>query len=149
MSAPVAFSAVSAIPVHYNEGFTLLAYTRASRQMQDETAQTRGALWQGYGNTQSEKHRTGTQNSCPILFRPLCVFPIVGQRVVQNFDLRRKRIFDKEKSPKTAVFGDFWSCWADSNCRPHPYQGCALPTELQQQSLCPLSKGHSGDREGT
>ena len=32
----------------------------------------------------------------------------------------------------------FWSCWADSNCRPHPYQGCALPTELQQQSTCPL-----------
>ena len=30
-----------------------------------------------------------------------------------------------------------WSCWADSNCRPHPYQGCALPTELQQQSSCP------------
>ena len=26
----------------------------------------------------------------------------------------------------------FWSCWADSNRRPHPYQGCALPTELQQ-----------------
>ena len=32
----------------------------------------------------------------------------------------------------------FWSCWADSNCRPHPYQGCALPTELQQQSTCPF-----------
>ena len=30
----------------------------------------------------------------------------------------------------------FWSCWADSNCRPHPYQGCALPTELQQHT-CP------------
>ena len=27
---------------------------------------------------------------------------------------------------------DFWSCQADSNCRPHPYQGCALPTEPQQ-----------------
>ena len=26
-----------------------------------------------------------------------------------------------------------WSCWADLNRRPHPYQGCALPTELQQQ----------------
>ena len=33
----------------------------------------------------------------------------------------------------------FWSCWADSNRRPHPYQGCALPTELQQ---------HIGDQEG-
>ena len=28
--------------------------------------------------------------------------------------------------------GFSWSCWADSNRRPHPYQGCALPTELQQ-----------------
>ena len=28
--------------------------------------------------------------------------------------------------------GFHWSCWADSNRRPHPYQGCALPTELQQ-----------------
>ena len=47
------------------------------------------------------------ENSCPVLFRPLCVFPIVGRRVVQDNDLHRKRIFDKEKSPKTAVFGDF------------------------------------------
>ena len=23
-----------------------------------------------------------------------------------------------------------WSCQCDSNARPHPYQGCALPTEL-------------------
>ena len=34
-----------------------------------------------------------------------------------------------------------WSCWADSNCRPHPYQGCALPTELQQQEICPFERG--------
>lgn len=26
----------------------------------------------------------------------------------------------------------FWSCWTDSNCRPLPYQGSALPAELQQ-----------------
>ncbi len=31
--------------------------------------------------------------------------------------------------------GKFWSCWADSNRRPHPYQGCALPTELQQHNM--------------
>ena len=24
----------------------------------------------------------------------------------------------------------FWSCYPDSNWGPHPYQGCALPTEL-------------------
>ena len=28
-----------------------------------------------------------------------------------------------------------WWVWADSNCRPHPYQGCALPTELYQHIL--------------
>ena len=40
--------------------------------------------------------------------------------------------FSNKKTPKTEVFDAFWSCWADSNRRPHPYQGCALPTELQQ-----------------
>ena len=44
-----------------------------------------------------------------------------------------------------------WSCWADSNCRPHPYQGCALPTELQQQmatkkGLEPSTSGVTGRR---
>ena len=42
-----------------------------------------------------------------------------------------KQIQDKKK--KALIFKAFsWSCWADSNRRPHPYQGCALPTELQQ-----------------
>jgi hypothetical protein len=36
----------------------------------------------------------------------------------------------KKKALKIKAFS--WSCWADSNRRPHPYQGCALPTELQQ-----------------
>ena len=39
----------------------------------------------------------------------------------------------KNKKPRNRCgYEVFWSCWADSNCRPHPYQGCALPTELQQ-----------------
>jgi hypothetical protein len=42
-----------------------------------------------------------------------------------------KQIQGKKK--KALIFKAFsWSCWADSNRRPHPYQGCALPTELQQ-----------------
>ncbi len=42
---------------------------------------------------------------------------------------------NKRKSPETLEFQDFfWSCWADLNRRPHPYQGCALPTELQQHN---------------
>ena len=58
----------------------------------------------------------------------------------------------KEKASKPLRFQDFqWSCWADSNCRPHPYQGCALPTELQQQvattkGLEPSTSGVTGRR---
>ena len=29
-----------------------------------------------------------------------------------------------------AEYRAFWSCYPDLNWRPHPYQGCALPTEL-------------------
>ena len=36
----------------------------------------------------------------------------------------------KEKPSKPEGFEGFWSCYPDSNWRPHPYQGCALPTEL-------------------
>ena len=58
----------------------------------------------------------------------------------------------KEKASKPLWFQDFqWSCWADSNCRPHPYQGCALPTELQQQMATrkgfePSTSGVTGRR---
>ena len=45
---------------------------------------------------------------------------IVGKNV-GNHDFSEKR--KKRKSPETLEFQDFfWSCWADSNCRPHPYQ---------------------------
>ena len=50
---------------------------------------------------------------------------------MRSFSINTKR---KALKPK---FQGFWSCWADSNCRPHPYQGCALPTELQQQRCSP------------
>ena len=33
-----------------------------------------------------------------------------------------KQLFATKKSSKTEVFEDFWSCWADLNRRPHPYQ---------------------------
>jgi hypothetical protein len=40
----------------------------------------------------------------------------------------------QRKTPRNlrGVFAK-WA-WADSNCRPHPYQGCALPTELQARA---------------
>ena len=63
-----------------------------------------------------------------------------------------RAISKKRKNLKTiAVSRFFWSCWADSNCRPHPYQGCALPTELQQQMATrkgfePSTSGVTGRR---
>ena len=46
---------------------------------------------------------------------------------------------------------DLWSCYPDLNRRPHPYQGCALPTELQQRmatrkGLEPSTSGVTGRR---
>ena len=63
-----------------------------------------------------------------------------------------RAISKKEKTSKPLWFQGFlWSCWADSNCRPHPYQGCALPTELQQRvattkGLEPSTSGVTGRR---
>ena len=37
----------------------------------------------------------------------------------------------------------YWSPGADLNCRPHPYQGCALPTELPGQNSRLTHGGHS------
>ena len=59
----------------------------------------------------------------------------------------RARQMQKRRYPNGYL--RFWSCWADSNCRPHPYQGCALPTELQQRKDMPLFQGACGDQEGT
>ena len=41
----------------------------------------------------------------------------------------------KEKNLHFCKF--LWSWWPDSNRRPHPYQGCALPTELHQHAVFP------------
>ena len=38
--------------------------------------------------------------------------------------------YGKRKPSKPEGFEGFWSCYPDSNWRPHPYQGCALPAEL-------------------
>ena len=75
----------------------------------------------------------------------------VGQAVDPHFDPHHFQRFCNKKAPKTEVFDAFWSCWADSNCRPHPYQGCALPTELQQQMATrkgfePSTSGVTGRR---
>ena len=69
--------------------------------------------------------RTGSPSSCPALLCPL--FPLSHFRVwvtvwVKNFWPTHKVTFCNKKSPKTEVFGDFWSCYPDSNWGPHPYQ---------------------------
>ena len=46
----------------------------------------------------------------------------VGQAVDPHFDPHFFQHFYNKKAPKTEVFDAFWSCWADSNRRPHPYQ---------------------------
>ena len=77
--------------------------------------------------------RTATAHSADALYT---VMPIPRAALAQRgrqFECQTtiKKNGEEKSSPL------FWSCWADSNCRPHPYQGCALPTELQQQSSCP------------
>ena len=39
-----------------------------------------------------------------------------------------------------------WWVWEDSNLRPHPYQGCALPTGATDPIRGPASGGASRDR---
>ena len=75
--------------------------------------------------------KAGRENSCPAGFLPML------RLLLQLFEIFNFSIscFWQNKNPVTVEITGFseWSCWADSNRRPHPYQGCALPTELQQQ----------------
>ena len=62
------------------------------------------------------------------------VFYVVNENLQNR--IRSKSCKKQKKTPETVGFQVlFWSCWADSNRRPHPYQGCALPTELQQHNM--------------
>ena len=97
----------------------------------------------------------GAKASSPVLFKSIGTFPRVGHGVGQavdpHLDSHHFWRFCNKKASKTEVFDAFWSCWADSNCRPHPYQGCALPTELQQQMATrkgfePSTSGVTGRR---
>ena len=64
---------------------------------------------------------------------------IFFQRREKNGKRREKRTKKKRQLSFAKIVVSFWSYWAELNRRPHPYQGCALPTELQQ---------HIGDQEG-
>ena len=101
------------------------------------------------------KYRRGGKTSSPVLFEPIRTFSRVGHGVGQavdpHFDPHIFQHFCNKKHRKPKFSMLFWSCWADSNCRPHPYQGCALPTELQQQMATrkgfePSTSGVTGRR---
>ena len=78
------------------------------------------------------------------------VFYVVNENLQNR--IRSKSCKKQKKTPESVGFQVlFWSCWADSNRRPHPYQGCALPTELQQRvattkGLEPSTSGVTGRR---
>ena len=97
---------VSSMLGHYDAGFTLRTYTHATRQKQN-------------GNK-----KPGGKADLPVR----CSFVLSGRFGVwvtvwvRFFDPHRKTTICNKKSPKTEVFEDFWSCWADLNRRPHPYQ---------------------------
>ena len=46
----------------------------------------------------------------------------VGQAVDPHFDPHRFGRKSKKNPRNRMISGIFWSCWADSNRRPHPYQ---------------------------
>ena len=77
---------------------------------------------------QKKRKNTGekAKASSPVLFGSIGTFPRVGHGVGQavdpHFDPHFFQHFYNKKALKTEVFDAFWSCWADSNCRPHPYQ---------------------------
>ena len=108
--------------------FTLRTYTHATRQNQDEAAQTMGEIsWASHvSRKRTQKYRREGKTSSPVLFKPIRTFPRVGHGVGQCLTHILTHtvfsVFATKKASKTEVFDAFWSCWADSNCRPHPYQ---------------------------
>ena len=69
---------------HYDTGFTLCTYTHATRQMQDQAAETMGnfmsQMMQPHLRTTKSTGQEG-QTSCPVLSNPFRTFPRVGQVV--------------------------------------------------------------------
>ena len=75
--------------------------------------------------TKRKMRRTGSlspvRHSCVHCFR--CLISACGSRCGSEiWCYTAKQFFATKKSPKTAVFRDFWSCYPDLNWGPHPYQ---------------------------
>ena len=64
--------------------------------------------------------------TAPVLSKPFHTFLRVGHGVGQavdpHFDPHRFGRKSKKNPRNRMISGIFWSCWADSNRRPHPYQ---------------------------
>lgn len=57
---------VSSMPGHYDAGFTLRTYTHATRQKQDEAAQTMGASWDRLYNRLSSRKKPDGKTDLPV-----------------------------------------------------------------------------------
>ena len=76
-----------------------------------------------YNRVSSSKNRTGRQIFPSGAFLSFPTVSACGSRCGSGFLTHTvKQLFATKKSPKTEVFGDFWSCYPDLNRRPHPYQ---------------------------
>lgn len=76
-----------------------------------------------YNRVSSSKNRTGRQIFPSGAFFSFPTVSACGSRCGSGFLTHTvKQLFATKKSPKTEVFGDFWSCYPDLNRRPHPYQ---------------------------
>ena len=87
---------------------------------------------------------------------------IPQEAVAPHFDPHLKVHFYSKKAPKTEVFDAFWSCWADSNRRPHPYQvikyhpavaaqgfaGVFAAKRMRSETLCSMCSVRSFSRVG-
>ena len=91
----------------------------------------------GAGHVRQKKQQKARQEgrtSCLALSVPLRTFRRVGhgvgQRKTAKINSAKKLSNIKKSRQNQRILTGFWSCYPDLNWGPHPYQGCALPTEL-------------------
>ena len=74
---------VSSMLGHYDAGFTLRTYTHATRQKQDEAAQTTGSFIKQVMWNQNTRRNTEQEvwPSCPVPFEPFRTFRRLGHGV--------------------------------------------------------------------
>ena len=102
---------VSSMLGHYDAGFTLRTYTHATRQKQDEAAQTMGAFMEQVMQKEKTPKRESAlgrkKTSYPVRFKPFRTFRRVGHGVGRNFFGIPKTHFLQQKTPKIRRFQVF------------------------------------------